>query len=70
MSELDRLKDTAWGAMMATARYPYVALQIGYLIDKATNAREVLLALAMIGEFEIEEESAREEAQLNAVRGR
>lgn len=63
---LEQTKRDAWGVLMCTTNYHRVALQIGWLIDHATNVREILLALAMIGEFELEEEGAEEEARLNA----
>lgn len=67
--DLEDVKRAAWHALMVTSRYPRVALQIGYLIDKATTLTEVTLALAMIGDFETEEEAAAEEAFLSVQPG-
>lgn len=65
--ELEGMKTEAWQVMMATARTCRVALQVGYLIERAQTSRDILLAVAMIGDFEDEEEAASDESRLSAA---
>ena len=64
---LEEVRRIAWLTLMRTAKYPRVILQVGYLIDRAQTVTGILDAVAMIGEFEAEEEGARFEAEVNAV---
>lgn len=65
MGELEMVQNAAWDVLTGQRRTPRVILQIGYLIDYATSVKEVMKAMSLIGEFEIEEAAAEEEALLN-----
>lgn len=66
-NELERIRRGAWQLLINTARYKCVIRQIGWMIDRAESVGDVLRAVGLIGEFEIEEEFARQEVILNAA---
>lgn len=67
ITSVEAVRRSAWFILGRTARSRRVILQVGYLIDAAATVHEVLAALAMIGEFEIEEQAAAEEHELNEL---